>query len=444
MIQMKNIWIVKNNSTFMKKRILLMITLLCFLKGEVFAQFQNTQTENVKQNNKWFFGISEGWHTNSMKYSNLDESLFPDKRNLSSGVFSLFIQRNFGKEHQFSLRPEITFLKRGGKLTHIGEDLYDYEENELKDFNYQLKSHYLDIRIPVIYNFGKYSSTIRPYIYVAPILGIPTNGNIRMETQYHDNYYDGYSLTLSNANIATYYFAASAAIGLKYMFKNSCFLGIEASYEYGFTDTYSQKEKAGKVETNSDIFPEATYIDGTRKFSGFEIKATLGIPFSIFKKKPVSPQTVAPSIITTVIRDTVFIKEKPCYTLEEITELVERNQSVIGKTICAIDLINFDFGKSSIKEESFEYLDKVASILIKTNAHVEIKGHTDNVGTEEFNLKLSKERAQAVAKYLESKGVHKDKLTFSYYGMSQPLSTNDTEEGRTMNRRVEFEILSNQ
>ena len=66
------------------------------------------------------------------------------------------------------------------------------------------------------------------------------------------------------------------------------------------------------------------------------------------------------------------------------------------------------------------------------------------MGTEEFNLKLSKERAQAVAKYLESKGVHKDKLTFSYYGMSQPLSTNDTEEGRTMNRRVEFEILSNQ
>ena len=60
MIQMKNIWIIKNNSTFMKKRILLMITLLCFLKGEVFAQFQNTQTENVKQNNKWFFGISEG------------------------------------------------------------------------------------------------------------------------------------------------------------------------------------------------------------------------------------------------------------------------------------------------------------------------------------------------------------------------------------------------
>lgn len=70
-----------------------------------------------------------------------------------------------------------------------------------------------------------------------------------------------------------------------------------------------------------------------------------------------------------------------------------------------------------------------------------MKSHTDNVGTEEFNLKLSKKRAEAVVEYFVKKGVSQSRLSYSYYGMSQPLSTNDTEEGRAMNRRVEFEIL---
>ena len=138
-----------------------------------------------------------------------------------------------------------------------------------------------------------------------------------------------------------------------------------------------------------------------------------------------------------------MVKEKPCYTLEEITEMVDRNESVVGKTICAIDVINFDFAKSNIKMESFEYLDKIAAILIKTQVRVEVKGHTDNVGSEEVNMKLSKERAKSVVNYLVRKGVGKDKISYSYYGMSEPLTTNDTEEGRTMNRRVEFEILGN-
>ena len=72
---------------------------------------------------------------------------------------------------------------------------------------------------------------------------------------------------------------------------------------------------------------------------------------------------------------------------------------------------------------------------------VEVKGHTDNVGSEEFNMKLSKDRAEAVVKRLVKKGVQRSNLSYSYYGMSRPLTDNDTEEGRKLNRRVEFEIL---
>ena len=181
-------------------------------------------------------------------------------------------------------------------------------------------------------------------------------------------------------------------------------------------------------------------LDGSRKFSGFEIKATLGVPFSVFKKK--AAPAPAPVAVTPAPRPRpVVVKEKPCYTLEEINDMMVRGESVEGKTICAIDAINFDFGKSTIKSESHDYLNQLATTLIRTNAKIEVKGHTDNVGTEEFNMKLSKDRAKAVMDYLINRGVDKNKLTYSYYGMSRPLTTNDTEEGRTMNRRVEFEIL---
>lgn len=103
-------------------------------------------------------------------------------------------------------------------------------------------------------------------------------------------------------------------------------------------------------------------------------------------------------------------------------------------------MIHFDFGKSTIKPSSYGYLDKIASLIIRTNVKMEIKGHTDNVGNPDFNMNLSKERAKAVYDYLVEHGVSESRLSYTYYGMTRPLGSNDTDEGRTMNRRVEFEI----
>lgn len=88
-----------------------------------------------------------------------------------------------------------------------------------------------------------------------------------------------------------------------------------------------------------------------------------------------------------------------------------------------------------------KYLKKLAETLKRTNAGIRVKGHTDNVGTEEFNLELSKQRALEVVRQLEKYGVDSSKLSYEYFGMSRPLSDNDTEKGRRMNRRVEIEIL---
>jgi OOP family OmpA-OmpF porin len=130
-----------------------------------------------------------------------------------------------------------------------------------------------------------------------------------------------------------------------------------------------------------------------------------------------------------------------CYTLQEIQQLIAEGKSVVGKTICAIDAINFDTAKSIIKDESKSYLNQLADVLIETGLRVEIKGHTDNVGTDESNMQLSKERALSVKAYLEQRGVESSKITYSYYGESRPMNTNDTAEGRLRNRRVEFELL---
>jgi outer membrane protein OmpA-like peptidoglycan-associated protein len=105
------------------------------------------------------------------------------------------------------------------------------------------------------------------------------------------------------------------------------------------------------------------------------------------------------------------------------------------------DNLNFEFGKSEIKKESFPYLDKLADTLLKAkNWTLEIQGHTDDKGSQDFNLKLSQGRADSVKNYLVSKGIPENTITAVGFGESQPLVPNDSDANREKNRRVEFKI----
>ena len=389
----------------------------------------------------WYFGVGGGYRLTHMGFSDINEDLFPENEWGGSGVYSFFVQGEFGRERNFAVRPQLSFLDRGGKLTGIGRDLWT---DDMNDVWYKLNAHYIDIRVPLIYNFGKAEAAVRPYIYVAPVLGFVTGGEIEMLSEYEDCSVEGYRMDLSDANMSSTYFAAQLGVGVKFRIpvaSDYCYLGVEAAYEYGFTDTYGGKEKDGDANDVAQLFNANYAISGSRKFQGIEFQATLSVPFSIFKQKAApAPQ---PVVAAPAPQPEPVVEEKPCYTLDEIIELMAKNESIEGKTICAVDAINFDFSKSTIKSESYEYLDKLAATLIRSNRRIEVKGHTDNVGSEEFNMNLSRERAEAVVDYLVSKGVDRNKLTYSYYGMSRPLSDNDTEEGRAMNRRVEFTILNN-
>jgi OOP family OmpA-OmpF porin len=123
--------------------------------------------------------------------------------------------------------------------------------------------------------------------------------------------------------------------------------------------------------------------------------------------------------------------------------MLEKGESVEGKVICAIDdNINFEFGKSDITPSSYPYLDTLADLFKRTNMHIRINGHTDAVGSAENNMELSRKRAQAVMKYLVKKGVDSQNLSCAWYGYTRPIASNETEEGRRQNRRVEFQILN--
>ena len=106
--------------------------------------------------------------------------------------------------------------------------------------------------------------------------------------------------------------------------------------------------------------------------------------------------------------------------------------------------IFFEFGKAELKSESFPELNRIASFF-KSNTKIvsEISGHTDNVGSDEVNNKLSQERADVVRNYLLTQGVPSEKLTAKGYGKNKPKVANDTPENQAINRRVEFEILKN-
>ncbi|MBL7851884.1 MAG: OmpA family protein [Cyclobacteriaceae bacterium] len=113
----------------------------------------------------------------------------------------------------------------------------------------------------------------------------------------------------------------------------------------------------------------------------------------------------------------------------------------VGLTV-RLKNIYFDFNKTTLKPESFVELNKVVDFLQSNpTVEIEIAGHTDSKGTDEYNNTLSQGRSQAVVDYLVSQGIDAVRLTARGYGESKPIDTNDTPEGQANNRRVEFTVL---
>ncbi len=128
---------------------------------------------------------------------------------------------------------------------------------------------------------------------------------------------------------------------------------------------------------------------------------------------------------------------------QTVTRKVLLRKVAVGE-ISALRHVFFDFGKATLQEASFEEL-KMMLTMMKQNPsmQVEIGGHTDDVGSDTFNKKLSQQRADAVKSYLSSNGISGRRIKSVGYGEERPLVSNDDETGgREINRRVEFKVLA--
>lgn len=103
--------------------------------------------------------------------------------------------------------------------------------------------------------------------------------------------------------------------------------------------------------------------------------------------------------------------------------------------------IFFDFGKATLREESKTELNKLVDIMKRSEIVIELGGHTDSIGSDEANLRLSQDRVNSVKQYLVDNGVNPDRIMAVGYGETQPIAPNSSEEGRAKNRRVEVKIL---
>lgn len=116
---------------------------------------------------------------------------------------------------------------------------------------------------------------------------------------------------------------------------------------------------------------------------------------------------------------------------------IEQGIAVVLKNIF------FEFNSTKLLHESYVELNIVVDYMtMNPQMKIEIGGHTDNVGSKEYNKKLSKERAKSVYEYLISKGISKDRLSYEGYDFSIPIADNETEDGRAKNRRTEFKVVS--
>ncbi len=122
--------------------------------------------------------------------------------------------------------------------------------------------------------------------------------------------------------------------------------------------------------------------------------------------------------------------------------LISEEDIVNNKVAVPLKNLFFEYNKHTIKRESYPELNRFAKFL-KSNSklEVEISGHTDNKGTDKYNKTLSKNRALEIKNYLVEKGCDFNKLIAKGYGKEKPVASNDTEEGRAANRRVEFKVI---
>lgn len=179
----------------------------------------------------------------------------------------------------------------------------------------------------------------------------------------------------------------------------------------------------------------AASADG--KTVGYELYRTIGCPGKQLLDAPCKVPAPAPEPEKVVAAEPVAAPAPaPAYVAPAPAPEPAAPQKLV------LEGVNFDFDKATLRQEDIGSLDNdVATLKTWGDVDIEVAGHTDSMGSDAYNMKLSQQRAEAVRNFLISRGVAADRLTAKGYGESQPVADNATEEGRFKNRRVELAPL---
>jgi len=287
----------------------------------------------------------------------------------------------------------------------------------------------------------------------------PTNIGEPINTDQYDAYY-----TISAAGDYAYFISSNNSVGKKDIFRLK--LDQPKPIETPPTTAMAGEEKKNKPEKPKDIKSDPVVLVSGKIIDGKTGKVpknaqiiyedlTNGKELGVATPDPITGiyKIVLPYGknygITTKIDGYVGTSQNI-----DLSKLMGKYLEIEGKdmTVKPVEVgvkiemnnIFFEFGKAELKSESYPELNRIA-IFFKSNTKIisEISGHTDNLGTDLINNKLSQERADVVRTYLLTQGVPAERLTAKGYGKNKPKVTNDSPENQAINRRVEFEILKN-
>jgi len=190
----------------------------------------------------------------------------------------------------------------------------------------------------------------------------------------------------------------------------------------------------------SNVFPTGASIA-----SNFSATLGIAIKFGGTRRRtveiPEEPIYIPEPPIT--VHDTVYVNVKTTPDTVVVKEIIvdhEKKAAEINEYLRNTTL--FDFDSFNLTAEARRGLDEVVAWMNKyPQVNAILEGHTDNRGSDSYNQKLSENRARAVRDYIESHGISADRLSYVGYGKTRPYTTNDTEEGRHQNRRVEVHFF---
>lgn len=463
----------------MKHRLLFLLSIF-ILNNMVLAQEFETEQPLADSSDQAsvypsnFVGVRGGINTSDMLYSYSPINQYYRHHLQPQGMVGLFGHFHLGNT-DFAIRPEIAFVGRADSL-------------EWLDVRYRLKVHYLDFRLPITYNIRFRNRNISPYLMLTPQLNLAYGGR---GSYYAEDYPKGVRADITTADINRYDIGLLFGAGVDFLISTNgipLLLSLEAGYNLGLCNNFSQREILNNPDvSNNDRsvianpFHGAELYQGTRKNRGVELALRIALPIDDNWRKPAPqiqptadtvymPDTVYIQLQDTLIQkqtdtayvqlqdttiqkqtDTVYVPEpcnsteyirKDCYSFGEMYAFIKLGVDISDKRICLFN-INFDFDSYRLRRESYPHLHEVA-MMMKAYPEMSIKviGHTDSIGSDSYNLKLSSSRANAVVRYLQSKGIEETRMEAIGYGEAYPIDTNSTEEGRSHNRRVEIEVLN--